>query len=229
LAENTYREGLYCITSGPWCEQFLRRDYGLDADHFKFPLEKNIYYQRPRTKTNRNILFFARPEMPRRCYPLGVEALAEVHRLKPDVEIIFYGSENLNERDIPFPVTCKKMLPGVEALAEMYSNADLGIVFSTTNPSLVPFEMMASGLPVVDLRRPGSEANYDNRFDIACLVNPVPEKMAQEIVALLDNKAELASRKANGIAFAATFPTEEQMVRRVEELIYNRLDKIGSR
>ena len=179
LAENTYRLGLYAITSGRWCEEFLKKQFGCEADHFLFPVDRSIYHPRPRSKREANIVFFAKPEMPRRCFELGVMALEEFHRLRPEVELILFGSSTLENKSLPmpapsgiccgvsailvspnvaplpFPATVRSLLPGIDDLARMYADADLGIAFSTTNPSLVPYEMMACGLPIVDLRPAG--------------------------------------------------------------------------
>lgn len=247
LAENTYRLGLYCITSGPWCEAFLKKEFGCNADHFLFPVDRTIYYPRPRSKSETNVVFFAKPEMPRRCFELGVMALEEFHRLRPDVEIILFGSPHIQNKPLPvpapvrsllrrvgnpntpnvapltFPATVRSLLPGIEDLAKMYADADLGIVFSTTNPSLVPYEMMACGLPIVDLERPGNETNYGGRTDIAVLANPDPGAMAKRIRDLLADPEELSARSQRGLEFVQTFPSEEQMARRVEELILARM------
>ena len=223
LAENTYRLGLYCITSGPWCEALLKTQYGCEADHFVFPIDRGIYHPRPRAKREPNVIFFARPEMPRRCFELGVLALEELHRLRPDVEIILFGSPKVEKHHLPFPATKKLLLPTIDDLAALYANADLGIAFSTTNPSLVPYEMMACGLPVVDLGRPGNEVNYAGRKDIALLADPDPKHMAAQIRDLLEDSAELFARSNNGIEFVQTFPSEEEMARRVEELILKRM------
>lgn len=224
LAENTYRQGLYCITSGPWCEIILKRDYGAQADHFEFPIDRQVYFPRPRTKQRTNVIYFAKPEMPRRCYDLGVMMLRELHRLLPDVEIIMYGSANVNLATLGFPATLQGVLPTIDDLAQAYADADLGIAFSTTNPSLVPYEMLACGIPVVDLGRPGNELNYGSRTDIALLADPDPARMARQVRDLLLNPAERAARSRAGIAFVSTLPDEEQMARRVEELILRRLE-----
>ena len=223
LAENTYRQGLYCITSGPWCEHLLRRDYNVEADHFALPVDSDIYHPYQRTKTETNILFFAKPEMPRRCYELGIMALEHVHHRRPDVEIQLFGSGSLKNHHFPFPVTIRSVLPTITDLARMYSNADAGIVFSTTNPSLVPYEMMSCGLPVVDLGREGNEVNYGGRLDIALLADPAPDVMAHQICDLLADKTEAASRSRKGLEFVKAFPSELQMARRVEELILRRV------
>jgi glycosyltransferase involved in cell wall biosynthesis len=221
--ENTYRLGLYHITSGPWCENFLRRDFNAEADHFVFPIDKKIYSPRIRTKKNKNVVFFAKPEMPRRCFELGMAALTELNRIAPEVEIILFGSSNLDDSMIDVPAKIRGVLPSLDDLAVMYSNADIGLVFSTTNPSLIPYEMMASGLAVVDLNRGDNYLNYGGRYDIAYLADPEPRKMASQILILLENQSELGMRRKNGIEFTNQFPNEYEMCRKIESLIFSRL------
>ena len=79
--------------------------------------------------------------------------------------------------------------------------------------------MMACGLPVVDLSRPGAEINFGNRFDVALLADPEPQTMARQIAELLKNPAELKDRRRAGLEFSSMLPDEEQMSRRVEDLI----------
>jgi glycosyltransferase involved in cell wall biosynthesis len=223
LAENTYRQGLYHITSGPWCERMLRSRFGAEADHFQFPVDTNVYFPRERTDAHRRILYFAKPEMPRRCYDLGVAALREFSALRPDVEIVFFGS-SIRTGALGFPVRAAGLL-GLEELAELYANSDLGIVFSPTNPSLVPYEMMACGLPVVDLKADLAELNYGDRDDIALLVEPDPARIALAVADLLADEHELQLRRVRSQEFAATFPSEEEMGARIRQLIEARLEQ----
>lgn len=225
MAENTYRKGLYAISSGPWCAHLLRDSYGMEADFFQFPVDHAVYNAVDRPEKVNRVLFFAKPDMPRRCFLIGTMALHELHKLRPDIEIMFYGSREAEHYHFDFPVKFSGILPTINDLADLYASSMLGLVFSTTNPSLVPYEMMACGLPVVDLDRPGNEVNYAGRRDIALLANPEPAQMAKDMVALLDNPNEIADRTAQGIAFAATFPDEEAMAKRVESLIIDRVSK----
>jgi len=229
LAENTYRKGLYAITSGPWCEHVLKRDYGMEADSFRFPVDGEIYRPAASGDASRakRVLFFAKPEMARRCFLIGTMALQEFHRIRSDYEILFFGSGSAKQHPQPYPVTYLDIVPTLDDLARLYATSAAGLVFSTTNPSLVPYEMMACGLPVIDLDRPGNEVNYDNRRDIALLADADPARMAADMAALLDDPAALAARSARGIEFAATFPSEEEMARRVEALIVARMARRG--
>ena len=227
LAEETYRKGYYAITSGAWCEQFLRSNYGLEADHFQFPIDKSIYCV-DSTVTRRNrILFFAKPEIARRCFELGVQALHRFHTLRPDVEIAFYGSEFASDHEVPFPVTHHAVLPTLRDLADLYRTSQVGMVFATTNPSLVPYEMMACGLPVADLARPGQEANYGGSFELAKLMPTDPERMGEELAAFIADSQDLAKRSKAGADFASRFPIEAEVGALVESYITRRVAAWG--
>ena len=223
LAENTYRQGLYCITSGPWCERVLKRDFGAEADHFRFPVDRAIYQPAPRTDAKRRVLFFAKPEMPRRCFELGLMALRALSRLRPDVEIVLFGSNQIAADRLGFPAKLVNVAPTLADLNKLYASADIGLVFSTTNPSLVPYEMMASGLVVADLDRLDAAWNYDGRRDLSLLCDPRPDMMARQLDELRVKPAELSARRERGLAFAATFPDETAMARRIESLILARV------
>jgi glycosyltransferase involved in cell wall biosynthesis len=223
LAENTYRMGLTNLTSGPWPAKILKSKYGAEAEFFRFPVDRKIYNTNiKRTKTNKNIIFFAKPEMPRRCYDLGIMALKLVKEKRPDIEIILFGSEEIAAQSVPFEHTNLGLITNINDLSKLYRNADLGIVFSTTNPSLVPYEMMACGLAVADLRLEDSVVNYDSEENVY-LLNPVPEMMSQEIVGIMNSGEERQRKALNGYNYAGSFPDEEGMARRIEELIKRKI------
>lgn len=221
LAENTYRMGFSCICSGPWIARVVKKRFGAKADYFQFPVDTNVYNCcEPRTKSEKNIVFFAKPDMPRRCYSLGIQALKKFHELRPDVKIILFGSNMLEPSQIPFPAVIKKLIPTLEELANVYRNADLGMVFSTTNPSLVPYEMMACGCPVVDLDLEDALGKYGDNPNNVFLLSPQPDLMAQQLAELMDHPEKLRTCARNAGAWVQDeFPTELEMARRIESLI----------
>ncbi|HVU88463.1 MAG TPA: glycosyltransferase [Pirellulales bacterium] len=228
LAENTYRLGFTHVTSGPWPKTVLEREYSRDAHEFYFPIDTSIYGPGTRTVRHRRVLFFARPEWNRRCYELGIAMLAQFARRNPDVEIVLYGSSKIESETVPFPHANLQMLPSLQALAELYRNADLGIVFSTTNPSLVPYEMMACGLAVADIGRDAAAVNYGGEENIF-LLNPSPDLMAREVQQILADDVERARRAANGMAYVQGFPDEVGMARRIEEIVRQTIRKAHRR
>lgn len=224
----TYRFGFYPITSGPWPLRMLEKEWGITrGSYFRFPIDRAIYHAHGRAapSSRKRIAYFARPDMPRRCYPLGVEALRIVKSERPDVEIVFYGDKSEKFQHVPFEFTNVGMTPDIADLGDLYRSADVGVCFSTTNPSLVPFEMMACGLPVVDLDVNGNEVSYGGREN-CMLATASPRDIADKIYAILDDPAKADDLRHRGIAYADEFPTEIEMVRLIEGYIVNEFNRV---
>jgi glycosyltransferase involved in cell wall biosynthesis len=216
-AENTYRLGFSHVTYGPWCKKILRERYKAKADSIPFSLDKTIYYPRAveKEKTKR-VLFFSRPEMTRRCFWLGLEALDIFHRRNPEVIITLFGSEEITHHHIPFPHENLGVL-SKEELAHLYSGADVGVAFSTTNPSLVPFEMMACGCPVVDLDYGDNYVNYGSSENIK-LVRPSPQAIAGGIEELIKDDRLRYQFAEKGYQYVIEFPDDHEVFKIMEEI-----------
>ena len=228
-ALNTYKFGLYPITSGPWPLALLKRDFGYKrGEFFRFPINTDIYYYNENDfKDNNKIVFFAKPSMPRRCYRLGIDALNLVKMKHPEIEIILYGENGSHYKDVPFEFTNVGLAPKIEDLGNLYRSAGIGIAFSTTNPSLVPYEMMACGMAVVDLDFNNSVVSYDS-YDNAMLVDTTPQAVAEGIIKLIESPKLLAQKRENGLKFCKQFPSEDEMCKLIEGYIlkeYKRVSK----
>src|SRR5204863_73886 len=77
-------------------------------------------------------------------------------------------------------------LPGRAELARLYAEAAAGLVLSLTNPSLVPTEMLACGLPVVDVASDSMVATFgaDGPVELAALD---PLALADALERVLDS------------------------------------------
>lgn len=225
LAENTYKLGYAHICSGPWIDKILRERYQAESRYFQFPLDTTIYNTRhKRNKKNSNIVFFAKPEMPRRCFELGVEALRIFKENNPETEIIMFGSTVLSKDLVPFEATILNYVSTLRELAEIYTNADLGIVFSPTNPSLVPYEMMSCGCPVIDLDVDLAIVKYGNDRNNVFLLEPFPEKFASALEEILENKEVLKLHRESALKWVTEeFPTELEMAQIVEDCIIKKI------
>ena len=98
-----------------------------------------------------------------------------------------------------FPHRAPGVLGGPE-LARLYNQATAGLVLSLTNPSLVPTEMLACGLPVVDVAGESMLATFGANGLVA-LAPPEPLALAGALEAVLD---ERGARSAAGIGLAAS-------------------------
>ena len=201
----TYRQGLHCIAASPWLADLVRTRYGATATSFDLGIDHERYRPVDVERRADRVLFYARAVTPRRAVPLGVLALAELHRRRPSVEIAFFGEA----RPIaaPFPYRPLGVLEAGD-LARAYSEATVGLVLSLTNPSLIPQEMLACGLPCVDVASESMLATY-GADGPATLAAPEPMALREAIEALLDDPARRARQSAEGLRWAAerTWPS----------------------
>lgn len=221
-AENTYKMGLSIITSGPWCANMMQEKWGIEADYFRFPVDRNIYF--PRDDVGREkyvVIFFARPEMPRRLFPLGIQALRILKEKLPEVKIILFGSNAILDG---LDLECENLgaVSDLNELAKLYSRATLGLAFSTTNPSLIPFEMMACKCPVVDVDYGNNDLNYGSR-DNVLLTYPDAEGVSEGMLKLLSDAKLREQIAMNGHQYAQTFPDEEEVARTIEKFVLKKV------
>jgi hypothetical protein len=161
LAENTYRFGFHGITAGGWLAHKLHSEYGMSTDLFDFAVDKTHYHV---TNTNRRneIFFYARPVTARRAFEFGLLALTDFAAMKPDVTINLAGW-NVSNWDIPFKYNNLASLD-ISKLNDVYNRCAAGLVLSLTNMSLLPLELMASGVTPVVNDAPNNRLVSDNPF-----------------------------------------------------------------
>jgi glycosyltransferase involved in cell wall biosynthesis len=198
-AEATYSLDLYPISGSQWLRDLLRDRYGRDGGWFRFGVDHDVYRPRPVQRRRDTVLFYAREYTPRRAVPIGMLALDELARRRPDLQIGLFGS------DEPLDASFTYELLGVvspEALALRYSEATVGLCLSLTNFSLIPQEMMACGLPCVDLSGRSPEATFGRDGPVE-LAEPDPLAIADAVEALLDDEQRWLRRSQAGLAYVA--------------------------
>lgn len=198
-AQETYRAGLHCICASPWLASLVSSRYGASASSFDLGVDHASYHPLPTHRRDDLVLLYARAVTPRRAVPLGVLAMAELHRRRPDVEIALFGEAR--ELRAPFPHRHLGVLePG--ALAHAYASAAVGVVLSLTNPSLVPTEMLACGLPVVDVASDSMRETFGASGAVE-LADPDPLALCGAVERLLDDLVLRAERARAGTALVA--------------------------
>jgi len=198
-AEWTYRQGLHCIAASPWLAGLLGDRYGASASSFDLAVDHDRYLETGAARRDDLVVFYARAVTARRAVPLGLLALEELRRRRPGVEIALFGESR--------PVTSRFAhtdLGVLDAgrLAEVYRSATVGLVLSLTNPSLIPLEMMACGLPCVDVAADAMRATFGAGGPVE-LAEPDPLALADAMERLLDSAQLRAERSRAGVAWAA--------------------------
>lgn len=135
-------------------------------------VETDVYFDQGVER--KGVCLFYRKDMPHRL-PDVVNKLADnLHKRLPGVPVYTFGSESKR----PSGFNSLGSLTTAE-LAALYNRCELGVCFSKTNPSRVPFEMVACGLPCVEA---------DNEFTSCDLVDEAFVRLPT------DNTAALAEQ-----------------------------------
>jgi glycosyltransferase involved in cell wall biosynthesis len=195
LAADTYRHGMYCLAGSPWLRDLLSERYHASADAFEYGVDHDVYKPRPVERRRDTVIYYSRHETPRRAVPIGLLALAELHRRRPDVRIAMVGS--IFDTNTSFPHVELGVLDPIE-LSWLYSEATAGLCLSMTNFSLMPKEMMACGLPCVDLAGASAESIFGKSGPLELAeLNPIA--IADALERLLGDRALWEQRSRAGL------------------------------
>ncbi|MCO6542834.1 MAG: glycosyltransferase [Lactobacillus sp.] len=160
LAQKTYELGLHMISLGPWCQKMIQANCQINSplEQINFPvdLDRYPYSQREFNSYSHKKCFtlavYTKFNSPRRA-PINLELLLnnctkilnnkgyqlEINYFGTDKSKTFINGHNLGKLTQP-------------QMVSLYQQSDFGIAPSMTNFSLVPFEMMSTGLPFIDFQ-----------------------------------------------------------------------------
>lgn len=203
FAEHSYRQGLHHICASPWLADIVRERYGGQATPFKLGVDSGEYSPLQIPRRGDTVVFYARYFTPRRAVELGILALAEVYRRRPNTRIVLYGAPM--PPGAPFPYEHLGIVPPAR-LRELYAEATVGLSLSLTNYSLIPTEMMGCGLPVVELRGRACEGVFGDDGSVITLADDDSADIANKICELLDDPERREHLAAEGMRFCAEHP-----------------------
>jgi len=214
LAENTYRMGFHGICVGPWLATMLKEQYGMQTSHFMLAADAN--YFEPGTGTGANgataaprepdtVCAYVRPATPRRAYHFAMQALRELKNRRPATKVVLFGADLAG---IPTPVEHESLgIVKPEQLGALYRRSTVGLSLSLTNYSLIPQEMMACGLPVVELDGDSTRAVFKDGQDVV-LAPADPVGVAKALMRVLDDKALQEKLREGGRKFVSEISWE---------------------
>ena len=199
FAEETYRMGYRCIAYTPWMAEILSDRYGLESRYFECGTDLDTYrFAGEEGREPGLIAVYARRETERRAVDLAMAGLMELFERRPGIRVVVFGSNV--PPNVPFPSEDWGVRPPRE-LAALYRTASAGIVFSLTTHSLVAQEMMASGLPLVELNGPNVTSELGEPGERAELVEARPDAVADALERILDDREGAAAMARRGRAF----------------------------
>ncbi|MBA3263347.1 MAG: glycosyltransferase family 4 protein, partial [Thermoleophilaceae bacterium] len=162
-------------------------------------VDHDVYRPLPVERDRKTVLFYSRDATPRRAVPIGLLALDELWRRRPDVRIVMFGDPEPAKTTFPYE---NLGIVATDELARRYNQASVGLCLSLTNYSLIPQEMMACGLPCVDLSERSPEAAFGRDGPVE-LAEPDPIALADALETLLDDEQRWQRRSEAGLTFVA--------------------------
>jgi O-antigen biosynthesis protein len=198
-AEESYRMGYRCIAYTPWMADILREQWGLEARYFECGTDTDVYeFAGEEGREPELVAVYARRETARRAVELALAGLATAYDRRPSLRVVAFGSNF--PVSAPLPLEDRGVQPPRD-LARLYREASVGVVFSLTTHSLVAQEMMASGLPVVELQGDNVTSALGESGELVELAERTPDSIADAVERLLDDRERAAAMAARARGF----------------------------
>ena len=206
LTLKTYELGFHMVSLGNWNKYMIEKNALINGklDTIDFPFEPSEYtlksrnYQSYKDKKNFTIVAFIKTDQKR--IPNVIQNMLSNLQQK------FLNDGYILK--IKYFGTNKKMklkngenlgMLNKEELANLYEDADFGICGSMTNVSLVPYEMLAKGLPLIEFEEGTYQFFFPN--ETAIITNFSYMNLYNKLVEAINNPDILEQYQKNSIVF----------------------------
>ncbi len=196
LAKKTYEQGLHMVSLGAWNKKMIEREcHPVSAiDVIDFPYEATEYPFRERgfsTYQNKKTLRLAvyLKYYGKRLPCIIPDLLCKLKKLLAAEGISLLVDYFGEAESFHAPGGRNLGMLNKEELKNLYYSADFGMVASLSNISLVPFEMLSAGLPVIEF----ADGTFSEFFPegSATLIGLSAEELCGKLLALLRQPEQL--------------------------------------
>lgn len=202
MAQKTYEMGLHMVSLGGWNRDEINKHCRVisPVDTVSFPYEAREYSGEERDFSSytekKEIVLAVYLKFYGKRFPSLIPWLLEglSKRLASDgktLRVYYFGEAK------SFKISGGENLGMLnrEQLADLYKRADFGMVASYSNISLVPYEMLASGLPVIEFE--DGTFKYFFKSDSALLTEINPDDLYIKLKSCLNNPDIIKQRMEN--------------------------------
>jgi glycosyltransferase involved in cell wall biosynthesis len=175
------------IVKSEWLLGLLDDD-GFAAHKILLGMDLARFYPRDAKTSGPTVLAMARPGTTQRGFQSTIEALGQVKRMMPEVEIVLFGDRFLASQHIPFAYRDEGVVTNQDQLARLYSEADVFLDGSDFQGfGRCGLEAMACGAACV-LTGVGGVTEYARDGENSLVVPPKqPEAFAAAITKILND------------------------------------------
>lgn len=157
MAKKTYEQGLHMVSLGPWNKEMIEKNSSQVSpiDYIEFPYESKEYpsynrdyasYTKKKDVVLAVYLKYYGKRLPCITQYLLKQVKEEFKKDGINLDIKYFGEDKSFRCDAGENLG---MLTKQQLLA-LYRRADFGMVASMSNISLTPYEMLATGLPLIE-------------------------------------------------------------------------------
>lgn len=196
-AELSYRYGLRPITIGRWLSSKIGHYYDYPVPYCDFGADLSVYRLRDIEREPFSVCAIYQQQKDRRLSGALEQAIELAAHVEPRLKFYLYGGAKGGFSSCP--QVHELGVLSIEECACLYAKCSLGISLSASNPSRLPFEMMASGLPVIEIAGENNSCDYPT--DTVLFAEPSAAGIASAILWAVREPEALTERSAR--AFAA--------------------------
>jgi glycosyltransferase involved in cell wall biosynthesis len=199
FAQKTYEQGFHMVCLGAWCAQMIKANCVIDSrlDIVDFPYEPAEYPEIKRDfstyagKTEIKIAVYIKSEGSR-LPNLIPWMMSELSRLFAEdhkkLTVRYFGASRHSR--LKAGVNLGQM--DKKSLRSLYKDSDFGLCASMSNISLVPYEMLGSGLPLIEF----ADGTFPYFFsgDCAILTGLSAEDLYSKLMSAISDPRQMARR-----------------------------------
>ena len=228
MAQKSYEVGYHMVSLGKWNKHMIEKECNINSrlDYITFPYEGKEYFAKERNfdeyKIKKEFNFAVYIKDVGKRAPYLIQYL--LTKLKKDfseegitLNIKYYGE------DKNFKCEGGENIGKLSKseLLNLYNTSDFGLVASLTNISLVPYEMLATGLPVIEFK----EGTFEYFFpeDTAIITSFDYNDFYNQVKEAINNTDKLKEMNKNSMKFLKELSWEKTTDEFIEIL-----DMIGS-
>lgn len=199
LAKKTYEQGLHMVSLGAWNKRMIERECRpvSPIDVIDFPYEAGEYPYRKRDflsyrskKTLRLAVYLK--YYGKRLPCIIPDLLLQLKNLLAEEGISLLVEYFGEAKSFSAPGGKNLGMLDKESLRKLYDRSDFGMVASLSNISLVPYEMLSSGLPLIEFE----DGTFTEFFPegSATLTGLSAKELCEKLLALLRDPAQLGEQ-----------------------------------
>jgi len=204
LSRCTYEQGLHMVSLGQWNKEMITRDCRTVSpiDVISFPCERSEYPYKERNfrdyASKRKLVIAVYLKHYGKRLPNLIPHMIKNTRKRLGnsgrvLEVRYFGEARIYSR----PGGKNMGHLSKKQLAKLYQKADFGVVASMSNISLVPYEMLSTGLPVIEFE----EGTFPYFFPENCamLVKTGAHDFAEALLSAISNPKLMEERQKNAL------------------------------